>query len=133
MKKSISIFLILAFFIAGYGQETNLTIPEITKVEYLKKSKNQKTAAWVLLGTGSLALILGSIEVNPDYGESTNRPFLVIGGLVMVGTSVPLFIASAKNRKRAMSLSFNKNRILQLRINNVAYSLVRSLSLRISI
>ena len=133
MKKSIAIFLILAFFTAAHGQETNITIPEITKAEYLKKSKKQNTTAWVLLGTGSLSLLLGSIEVNPDYGESTNKGFLVIGGLAMIGASVTMFTASARNKKRGMSLSFKNDTVPKLRNNTLSYSSTPSICLKIGL
>ena len=132
MKKSTSTFLILVFFTAVYGQQTPITIPEITKAEYLKKSKHQKRAAWILLGAGSLAAVLGTIEVNPNYGESTNKPFLFIGGLVMVGASVPMFTASARNKKRAMSLSFKNNTAPQFG-NGDLYSYIPSISLKIGL
>ena len=131
MKKSIATFLIFAFFTAACGQETNITIPEITKAEYLKKSKKQKTTAWVLLGAGSLSLLLASIEVNPDYGESTNRAFLAIGGLVMIVASVPTFTASARNKKRGMSMSFKNDTVPRLRHNTLSYSSIPSISLKL--
>jgi hypothetical protein len=131
MKKSITIFLILAFCTAVNGQRT--TIPEITKANYLKKSKHQKRAAWILLGIGSLATFSGIIEVNPNYGESTNRAFLFIGGLVMIGASVPMFTESVRNKKRGMILSFKNNTVPQLRNNNLGYSSVPSISLKIGL
>lgn len=133
MKRSIPTFLILAFFTATYGQETTITIPEINKAEYLKKSKHQKRAAWILLGTGSLATVLATIEVNPDYGESTNRPFLFIGGLVMIGASVHLFIASARNKKRAMSLSFKNENIQQILNSSIVNRNIPSLNLKLNL
>lgn len=133
MKKSIGAFLLVAFFTAAYGQQTNITIPEITKAEYLKKSKHEKRAAWILLNTGSLAAILATIEVNPDYGESTNRPFLFIGGLVMVGASVPMFTASARNKKRAMILSLKNNPVLHPPNNNLSYKPTPSISLKMGL
>lgn len=131
MKKSISTFLIFAFLTATYGQETTSTIPEVTQANYLKKSRSQKTAAWILLGTGSLATILGTIEVNPNYGESTNTNFLLIGGLALVGASVPLFIASSRNKTRSMSMSLKNNVLPHIRHNNLSYSSVPSLSLKL--
>ena len=133
MKKSIFTFIILAFFTATYGQETTITIPEITKAEYLKKTKNQKKAAWILLGTGSLAIILGTIEVNPNYGENNNSSFFLVGGLIAIGASVPLFIASARNKKKGMSLSFKNNTVPRLRNNNLNYSSIPSIGLKIGL
>jgi hypothetical protein len=133
MKKSISTFLIFAFLTAAYGQETNITIPEITKASYLKKSKSQKTTAWVLLGTGALSFLVGSIEVNPDYGESTNRPFMVVGGLIAIGASIPLFSSSARNRRRAHSLSLGNQFVPQMICANWMQRAVPSLHLKLNL
>ncbi len=125
--------IFLTLFEMAWGQETTITIPEITKAGYLKKSKQQKRAAWILLSTGSLATILGTIEVNPNYGESANRPFLFLGGLVMVGASIPMFTASARSKRRGMIMSFKNNTVPQLRNNNLRYSSVPSISLKIGL
>ena len=132
MKKLVSLSLLLILSVMVFGQQDPIFVPETTKQDYLKKSKNQKRAAWVLLGLGSLSVLVGSIEVNPNYGESTNRPFLVIGGLVTAAASIPNFIASKRNKKKAMGLSFNNYRVPQMRKNNFAYSSVQSLSVLIS-
>ena len=132
MKKLVSLSLLLIISVMVFGQQDPILVPGTTKQDYLKKSKNQKRAAWVLLGIGSLSVLAGSIEVNPNYGEPTNRPFLVIGGLVMAGASIPNFIASGRNKKKAMRLSFNNYRVPQLRRNHFTYSSIHSLSLRMS-
>jgi len=133
MKKSITTFLILAVFTTGYGQQTTETIQEITKADYLKKSKNQKTAAWILAGVGTLSVILGTIEVNPDYEENNNSSFFLVSGLVAIGASVPLFIASARNKKKGISLSFKNNTAPRLHNNNLYYNSIPSISLKIGL
>jgi hypothetical protein len=88
------------------------------KAEYLKQSKNQKTAAWVLLGGGIAMTITGMIIFSNDYnnavlddpwavGTNTNPTGAVIGtvGLLSCAGSIPLFVASGKNKKRAMAIS----------------------------
>ena len=52
MKKSLFYFLLLAMPATIFCQKTNDSVPDI-KTHYLVKSKNQKTAAWVLLGGGT--------------------------------------------------------------------------------
>ena len=132
MKKLVSLSLLLILSVMVFGQQDPIFVPGTTKQDYLRKSKNQKRAAWVLLGIGSLSVLVGSIEVNPNYGESTNRPFLVIGGLITAVASIPNFIASGRNKKKAMRVSFNNYRVPQMRRNNFVYSSIPSLSLRIS-
>lgn len=133
LVRSTILLVLLILYIAAWGQQTNITIPEITKAEYLKKSKHQKRTAWILLVTGSLAVISATIEVNPNYGESANRPLLFIGGLVMVGASVPTFTASARSKRRGMRLSFKNNIVPQLPNNNLSYSSVPTISLKIGL
>ena len=104
MKKSILYFLLLALPAASFCQKTNDTIPAV-KTDYLLKSKNQKTAAWVLLGGGTALIGLGFL-----IGDSKNATFddagtgVVLGGIGFLSAvgSIPLFIASGKNKRRAM-------------------------------
>ena len=88
----------------SFGQQTNPGQP-LTKKDYLQKSKNQKTAAWVLLG-GGLVVAVGAavLAVNSDWSEP-DTPYTVAvfaGGGAMLG-SIPLFISAAKNKRKAMN------------------------------
>jgi len=104
MKKGILYFLLLAFPAASFCQKTNDSV-QVVKTDYLVKSKNQKTAAWVLLG-GGVALIGAGFLI----GDSKNSTFddaatgAVLGGIGFLSTigSIPLFIASGKNKRKAM-------------------------------
>ncbi len=107
MKKNILYFLLLVLPAVSLCQPTNDTIPFV-KTDYLLKSKNQKTAAWVLLGGGTALIGLGFL-----IGDSKNATFddagtgVVLGGLGFLSTigSIPLFIASGKNKRKAMKAS----------------------------
>jgi hypothetical protein len=92
----------------------------------LQKSKNQKTAAWILLGGGLAMAVTGTIVYNHAYnkaaeedpigtlfsmGTNVNPTDAVVatgGALAAVG-SIPLFIASGKNKKKARALSTAKS------------------------
>ena len=104
MKKSILYFLLLALPAVSFCQKTNDTIPAV-KTDYLLKSKNQKTAAWVLLG-GGVALIGTGFLVGDDKEASFDDAFTgaLMAGIGVLSTigSIPLFIASGKNKRRAM-------------------------------
>ena len=107
MKKSILYFLLLALPAASFCQQSNDSVPVI-KTDYLVKSKNQKTAAWVLLG-GGVALIGTGFLVgdgkNSTFDDAAAGAFLAgIGVLSAIG-SIPLFIASGKNKRKAMNAS----------------------------
>jgi len=107
MKKNIIYFLLLALPATSLCQKTNDSVPVI-KTDYLVKSKNQKTAAWVLLG-GGVALIGAGFLI----GDSKNATFddagtgVVLGGIGFLSAvgSIPLFIASGKNKRKAMKAS----------------------------
>jgi len=104
MKKTITYFLLLALPMSCFCQKTNDSVPSI-KADYLVKSKNQKTAAWVLLGGGVALMGAGYL-----IGDSKNASFddagtgVVLGGIGFLSTigSIPLFIASGKNKRKAM-------------------------------
>ena len=120
------------FSAASFSQQTN-PAPQLTKQEYLKKSKTQKTLGWILMGAGIVSTGVGSIQVNPNYGSNTNRSGLLIVGLAAIGTSIPLFIASVKNRRKATSLSFQMHQIPQLQQTSIVYYPMPSLRLKISL
>ncbi len=117
MKKIIIYTLLLVLPAASFSQQTTNNAPPV-KIDYLKKSKNQKTAAWVLLGGGLgltiAGVAIGANEVANDFvtiivtGEqqssSTGAVMILAGGATMLG-SIPLFISGAKNKGRAMSAS----------------------------
>ena len=107
MKKSILYFLLLALPAASFCQQTNDSVPVI-KTDYLVKSKNQKTAAWVLLGGGVVLIGTGFLigdGKNSTFEDAAAGAFFAgIGVLSAIG-SIPLFIASGKNKRRAMKAS----------------------------
>src|SRR5687767_10121849 len=110
MKKLIIICL-LAVSVAAPAQQISKELPSV-KTDYLKISRNQKTAAWLMLGggiivgTGGMLIAVNSIFYDPwsedmrkNYSLGTTMMYL--GGASMIG-SIPLFIASARNKGRSM-------------------------------
>jgi hypothetical protein len=125
MKKIIPHLVLLVFPVVVFCQSTPNDIPAI-KTDYLKKSKNQKTAAWILLGGGSALTITSALmaapKVSEDYGNAlagvftaepapennyTAENILLIAGVASMLSSIPLFIASKKNKRIAMNMSAN--------------------------
>jgi len=119
MKKIKSISLILSIIMLlisfqGFSQE-------MSRQDYLDKSRRQKTAAFTLLGggivlgtvgatilftegVGSVANCIGLVSCEePNTGFATGM--MVVGGLATIG-SIPLFISASNNKKRAFELSF---------------------------
>lgn len=150
MKKIILILLVSTTANILFCQQTN-HIPKLTQHDYLQKSKNQKTAAWILLSSGVITSGIGFISAatkstvetgsiivsaiagippTPHENYHTESTLLIIGTTATL-LSIPLFIASSKNKKRGMSLSF-KNEMSQ-EIQNGSFVKVSIPSLNIKI
>jgi len=125
MKKTITYVLLLAMSPTTFCQKTNDSV-SVVKTDYLVKSKNQKTAAWVLLGGGfaltTTSIIIGTSKAVEDYGyflggiwvgepapqnNYTAESILLVTGTAAMLGSIPLFIASGKNKKKAMNMTTN--------------------------
>ncbi|RNI38855.1 hypothetical protein EFY79_04115 [Hanamia caeni] len=120
MKKILSI-LLLIFFSNIFKVNAQIDKPDSPisaqhKMGHLllKTSHNQKTAAWILLGAGAGVAIAGAIiGTNAVKNADPDEPFdifprgsltgggMVLGGAAAMVTSVPFFIASGKNKKKA--------------------------------
>ena len=117
--------LLLAFPVAAFCQSTPNNLQAV-KTDYLQKSKNQKTAAWVLLGGGfaltTTSIVMASSKITEDYvnviaGVFSSEPvqennytaenILLITGTASMLASIPFFIASKKNKRRATDITAN--------------------------
>ena len=125
MRKMILYTLLLIIPAATFCQSVANDIP-VVKTDYLKKSKNQKTAAWVLLGGGfaltTTSIVMASSKITEDYvnviaGVFSSEPvqennytaenILLITGTASMLASIPFFIASKKNKRRAIDMTAN--------------------------
>jgi hypothetical protein len=149
MKKIIVLTMLLAISATSFSQQTTSS-PALTEQDYLKKSKGLKTAAWLLLGGGFACTITGYVILKNSvlagdnfFGISYNTGeldkdfvageiFFFTGAAAILG-SIPLFIASSRNKRKGMSLSFKNETILQLQKNSFVYSSIPSLTLKISL
>ncbi len=155
MKKIIVVALLLIISVASFSQQSKSSAA-LTKQDYLQKSKKQKKAAWIMLGGGATLLLTGTIipKGEPTVYNSTTNVFnlfsvdgppetiykndrikRIIGftGVLSMLCSIHYFIASDKNNKRAMSLSFKNETAPQLQKSSFVYHPVPSLSLKISL
>ena len=145
MKKIILFTILLTVSAASFTQTINPSQP-LTRADYVKKSKSQKTAAWVLLGggfalstTGAListrkvaedlaGVVTGAFGYPEPQNNYTGETILLVGGVVAMLSSIPLFIASGKNRRKAAaSVSFkmeNATNIYQYAFTNTRYPAV---------
>ena len=129
MKKTTTILLLLTISAAIYCQQ-----PQSLKTDYLQKSKNQKTAAWVMLGGGVALGVGGAAWAGSDWEASGPGVLIVIGGAFIIG-SIPLFIASGKNKRKAMSATtfFKMESAPQLINRNIVTRSRPSLTLKLSL
>jgi len=93
-------FLMLVLPVISFCQKTNDSVP-VVKTDYLTKSKSQKTAAFILLGIGVTTLTIAAVG---DLDLDVLGTVVIVGGVATIA-SIPLFIASGKNKRRAMKAS----------------------------
>ena len=100
MKKIILFTILLIVTITSFSQQTDPSQP-LTKQDYLRKSKSQKTAGFVFLGIGAGCIAIAA----PGNVSFDVLPILVIGGGAAVVSSILLFSAARRNKKKAMKMS----------------------------
>jgi len=119
MKYLLILCIMLALTGKVFSQRDTTLSNSSTNTNYLQKSKTQKTIAWILLGSGT-ALIGAGIIVGENgadeasLNEATNGAALIIAGALVDIGSIPFFIASAKNKRKALTVSFKNDFVPQL-------------------
>ena len=137
MKVLFICLVLLVTTSSAYSQYDSTRTPVMTKQDYLKKSKNQKTAAWLLLAGGGTLIALGAKDVDDELGGSdrSRSNALVITGLAVTSVSVTLFIASARNKKKgeAMAFNFKMEEAPVVQQGSLVYNSYPALALRIKL
>ena len=133
MKEIVIFFTLLIFVVKSFSQTTTLS-----RDYYLKKSKTQKTVAWVLLGGGGAATIIGLAVGTSNVFEniandSHKGEALIYTGIAMMGASIPFFISSAKNARKSATISINKQKLLFPQQNNFVLKTQQALTLKIKL
>jgi hypothetical protein len=124
MKRSILSVVLLVMLAQAFSQVP--TVPARTQTNFLQKSKDQKTTAWILLVGGAAAGILGFAKAkhiaNDDDAGFTEAFNGAIGwglvgaaGTTLAACSIPLFAAAHKNARKAVAISFGTKRIPMLK------------------
>ncbi|MBK7560471.1 MAG: hypothetical protein IPI68_02890 [Chitinophagaceae bacterium] len=140
MKKIIVFTILLITANATFSQPSNVS-STLTKQDYLQKSKHQKTAAWILMGGGATLLLTGIVIpkgalthsgfLDDTYKNDGIKDAFDLTGIVSMLGSIPFFIASSKNKKKAASLSFKNEPIPKLQKNSFVYRTIPALTLKI--
>jgi hypothetical protein len=137
----IKIFCLVLLFASTAGSCIGQTTKSTnTKNDYLKKSRNQQTVGWVLLGGGFVVTMVGVGVASNNFWEdiitgkeSARGTGAAITGVAMMAGSVPLFIASGKNRRKAFSLSFTNQKLPYLYKNRLTNESAPSVTLIVSL
>jgi hypothetical protein len=85
--------------LASFSQQTG-SLDAVTREDYLVKSKTQRVAGFIFLGAGVVTLLL----LSP--GRSSLNTTATVG-LIAIGStlvSIPLFIAAARNKRKARKI-----------------------------
>ena len=135
--KSITLLIMLGISINLFSQQTIAD----KKNNYQNKSKNQKKVALIMLGGGTTFVLTGMIiphgEVvhagflGDDYKNDGIRSSFQSTGIIFMLASIPFFIASSKNKKKAASVSINNEKIQTLQKTSFAYKFVPAVRLTI--
>ena len=106
MSRAILLLCCIAFCILAFPQGNS-------KEVLLRKSKNQRTTGWILLGTGTTAMITGIIIDNSQEQsvQSYTGGYFEVAGFVCALTSIPFFIRASKNKRWAKGISIHNERI----------------------
>jgi len=112
MKKYIALLLLLAFQARSIAQQTTPGSNK-TREELLKKSNNQKTAGYLMLIGGAVAIAGGTALFAENFdlfsseansGEAGGAILVAAGAASMIG-SIFVFSASARNKREANSMA----------------------------
>jgi hypothetical protein len=129
------LFLVLVMCCLGCFSQQQMSSPD----DYLRKGRKLGTAGWILAGSGVTMVAAGTIIAIHtdwdalDYDDNSygrNETIKGAGAIALIGTgviasigSIPLFIMSASNKRRAASLSVSTQRyetIMQRRTANLS-------------
>ncbi|HWR33218.1 MAG TPA: hypothetical protein VN451_06825 [Chitinophagaceae bacterium] len=134
MKKIFACIALLIVVNSAYSQQ-NTQSATPTKQSYLKKAKNQKAAAWVLMGSGIVLTGLGTRNIDYSDGNSDNTrsAATAVLGVTCVGVSTALFILATKNKKKAETVGFKMEKIPLLNQKGLANNYYPAISFRINL
>jgi uncharacterized membrane protein len=106
-KLSISVIVFLLLAQVGLAQKRDTTsLRSSTKSYdlYMQRHKNFSTIGWVLLAPGTIMTVVGVVTVSSNNffstASSTGSFLTVLGGVMMLG-SIPCFILSGSNARKA--------------------------------
>lgn len=146
MRQTIIFTMLFLVASSSFSQQTN-SQPSFTQQDYLEKSKKQKKVGTILLigGAGLIttAIIIPKGELVDDgicvgaycddkyKNDGIKSAFFIAGGIAAL-SSIPLFIMSGKNRKKATSVGFKKENSVHLYNQNLVYTWFPALRVKVN-
>ena len=131
MKKILTILFLALFAFESFAQTEN-TLQK--QQELMKKSDAQNKAGWIFFGSGlALSLVARAIPIKVDAKNDNSGIKSVLGwtGILSIGTSIPLFLSSGRNARRAADLSLEAQTLHQPIMGNELPRNFPSISLKI--
>jgi len=104
MKKFFICTMLVLMTASSFCQQTDHS-QSLTRQEYLQKCKNQKKAAWILLGSGITLGLAGPILWTSTGISDGLVDVMIVTGAASIAGSIPLFIAAGRNKKKGMNAS----------------------------
>ncbi len=126
MKRTLMILLCSLMATTAMGQKREPD-RQWTKTDYLAKSKSQQRTATTLLACGTAMMIIGYVGFNNTYDTNNNAGtdvfgFLVLGGFAMDVASIPFFVGSSRNARKAATMVRLENQRINLPRQNASIS-----------
>lgn len=132
MKKITITTLLLITTITCFAQYSK-PAPAFKKPDYLKKSKNQNVAAFVILGTGVALITTGMITSRNTKSKGGHEAIVIISGLVVSTVSIPFVISSHANKKKGMSIALKSQELPQLSNSSFVYKAIPSIHIKVNL
>jgi hypothetical protein len=122
MKKIIITTAIFFFTAQTFAQDLPALNKKVTSDDLFLKSKKQKTAAWICAAGGTVLFVTGALtgveqaiddinylfDTQHEENDYTGSSILLIAGAAGIVASIPLFIASGSNKRRATLMMKNE-------------------------
>ncbi len=148
MKKIILYSLLLVIAVSAFSQTTKTAIPQLSKADYFQKSKNQRKVAQIIIFSGAATSLIGlAFPQGPltsdyiyfwgldasSYKNDGLKTTLVLSGLGVMLSSIPFFIVSSKNKRKALMLSLKNETAPIIYKKDLVAKSIPSVSIKLSL
>jgi hypothetical protein len=122
--KSLIFFTVFMLLTTNLWSQNTIVVSN-SKEYYLQKSNNQKKTGWILLGGGAVLATVGGIGFSENFGIFTDNAtgdgygFMFLTGVISGLSSIPFFISSGNNARRAATITFYLNPSLNANSNSL--------------